>query len=135
MPPRLMIHEENPKDVIFKNIGMTKHLKIPGFELFGNRVLVGIYEMPEKTRSGIIMPDKVRDENLHQGKAGLILAMGHAAFVSDEHFNFGPDKFEVGDWCLMFVSHGLRCAINGVPCRILRDQDITMRIPAPDQVY
>lgn len=130
-----MIHEENPRDALFKKIGMTKDLKIPGFTIFGNRVLVGIYEMPEKTKSGIFMPDRVRDENLHQGKAGIILAMGHAAFVSDSAFDFGPDKFEVGDYCLMFVSHGLRCAVNGVSCRVVRDQDLTMKVPSPDAIW
>lgn len=135
MPPRLMAHEENPKDIIFKNVGMTKDLQIPGFKLFGNRVLVGIYEMPEKTKSGLYIPDKSRDESLHQGKAAVVLAKGDSAFVSDSEFNFRSDNIEVGDWILLFVMHGMRCAINGAQCRIIRDQDITMKIPAPDQVW
>ena len=131
----LMKHAENPRDVIYKKIGMTKDLIIPGFTLMGNRVLVGLYERPEVTTSGIHLPDKYRSEDLHQGKSGLVLALGHAAFVSDDTFNFGPDKLKVGDWCMLFVSHGLRCSVNGQPCRIIRDQDITMAIPAPDTVW
>jgi co-chaperonin GroES (HSP10) len=131
-----MVHEEDPKDVIFKQVGMTKDLKIPGFTLFGNRVLCGIYEMPEKTRSGIIMPDRSRDESKHQGKAWLVLALGPTAFVSDDQFTFGPEhKLEVGDWCMGFVSLGMQCTINGQLCRLVRDQDIPFKIPFPDQVW
>ena len=135
MPPMRMVHEVDPREVIYKKIGMTKDLIIPGFTLMGNRVLVGLYERPEKTASGIHLPDKYRSEDLHQGKSGLVLALGHSAFKTDDHFDFGPDKLKVGDWCMLFVSHGLQCAVNGVPCRIIRDQDITMAIPAPDQVW
>ena len=135
MPPMLMVHDEDPKEVIYKKIGMVKG-KIPGFQLMGNRVLMAIYEMPEKTKSGLFIPDKSRDENLHQGKAALIVALGPTAFVSDERVHFNEEEIlKVGDFVMGFVSHGLRCSINGYPCRIIRDQDITMKIPAPDAIW
>ena len=135
MPPMLMQHDQDPRDLIYKKIGMKKDLTIPGFKLLGNRVLIGVYERPVQTKSKLYIPDATRAEDSHQGKAGLVLALGHAAFVSDDTFNFGPDKLEIGDWIMLFVSHGLRCFVNGQLCRIIRDQDITMRIPSPDQVY
>lgn len=135
MPFALMEHSEDPRNEIYKTVGITKEGKIPGFELHGNRVLVGIYTRPEKTKSGIYMPDKTRDEDKHQGKAGLVLAKGHSAFVSDQEFDFGADNVELGDWVMLFVSTGLSCNVNGQPCRVLRDQDIVMKIPAPDSVF
>jgi len=135
MPPMLMTHTTDPRDDIYKKIGMKRDLTIPGFYLYGNRVLIGIYLRPEKTKSGIILSDQTRDEDKHQGKAGIVLAMGHSAFKSDDHFSFGPDELKVGDWIMLFVSHGLKCAVNGQECRIIRDQDITMKIPAPDAVF
>ena len=131
----LMEHTEDPRNEIYKKVGISKDGVIPGFELHGNRVLVGIYKRPEKTKSGIYLGDATRKEDEYQGKAGLVLAKGHSAFVSDDEFDFGPDNVDVGDWVLLFVSHGLSCNINGLSCRIVRDQDISMKIPSPDAVF
>lgn len=135
MPFMLMEHSEDPRDVIYKQVGIDKKGEIPGFKLHGNRVLVGIYKRPEKTKSGILLVDKTRDEDKFQGKAGLVLAKGHSAFQSDDEFNFGPDSLEVGDWVMLFVSQGISCSVNGQECRVIRDQDIVGKIPAPDAVF
>ena len=130
-----MQHESDPAAIIMKKVGMDKKGEIPGFKLFGNRVLVGVYERPEKTKSGLYLADKTRQEDEHQGKAALVLMKGEAAFQSDKNFDFLGDNLEVGDWVMLFVSHGLKCYVNGQLCRIIRDQDLTMKIPSPDQVY
>ena len=135
MPFMLMEHDEDPAQVIYKKVGMTKAGIIPGFQLFGNRVLLGLYERPQKTKSGLYLADKTRQEDEHQGKAAVVLMKGPTAFVSDFHFDFGADSLDVGDWVMMFVSHGLKCMVNGQLCRIIRDQDITMKIPYPDTVF
>lgn len=135
MPFMLMEHSEDPRQVIYKKIGMNKAGEIPGFTLHGNRVLIGLYERPNKTKSGIVLSDQTRREDEYQGKAALVLLKGHSAFKSDDYFSFGPDDLEVGDWVLSFVSLGIKCVVNGQLCRIVRDQDITMKIPAPDAVY
>lgn len=129
------VHEIDPKEQIFRQVGMTKDGKIPGYRLHGNRVLVGVYERPEKLESGIILSDVTRKEDMHQGKAGLVLMLGHSAFQSDDHFEFGPDHADVGDWISLWVSEGRSIIVNGQLCRILRDQDVNMVIPSPDAVY
>lgn len=134
MPPMLMQHDVDPRDEIYARVKM-KNGQIPGFELLGNRVLVGIYMRPEKTKSGIFLGEQTRAEDRHQGKAMVVLAKGPSAFVSDAHFDFHDQKLDVGDWCMVFVSTGISCSVNGQPCRVVRDQDIAMRIPAPDLVY
>ena len=135
MPAALMQHDEDPADVIFKKIGMKKPGELPGFRLFGNRILVGIYERPEVTKSGIHLPDKTRDEEKYQGKAAVVLMKGHSAFKSDDNFNFGSDDLQIGDWVTLSVTDGRAITINKTSCRIVRDQDIVMKIPAPDQVW
>jgi co-chaperonin GroES (HSP10) len=135
MPPMLMQHDADPASAIKSKVGMNKKGEIPGFKLFGNRILVGVYERPEKTKSGIFLTDNQRKEDEHQGKAALVLMKGEAAFQSDKNFDFMGDNLEVGDWVMLFVSHGLKCYVNGQLCRIVRDQDLTMKIPSPDQVY
>lgn len=133
MPAMPMIHSEDPAEVLFKKVGM-KHGKIPGFELMANRILLGLYVRPEKTKSGIILSDNTRAEEKYQGKAAVVLALGPSAYVDDDNFRFLGQKLEVGDWCVLHVTDGRAISINGAECRIIRDQDISMRIPSPDQV-
>jgi co-chaperonin GroES (HSP10) len=127
--------KDDPANKIYDKIGMTDTGEIPGCELLGNRVLLGIYERPEKTKSGIYLSDATRKEDEYQGKAAIVLAKGPTAFQSDEYHDFKGQNLEIGDWVMLFVSHGLKCVVNGQLCRIIRDQDITMKIPAPDAVY
>ncbi len=134
MPPMLMSHDEDPRQLIFDKIGMKKGV-IPGFTLFGNRVLLGVYERPSKTKSGIILADQTRNEDQHQGKAAVVLMKGPTAFVSDAHYDFQGQDVEVGDWVTLWVGDGRRLFLNGQLCRIIRDQDINMKIPSPDQVF
>jgi co-chaperonin GroES (HSP10) len=136
MPFMLMEHTEDPAQIIFKKVGINKSGKIPGFNLLRNDVLVGIYQRPTKTKSGIHLADSTVREDEHQGKAALVLALGPTAFVSDDHFQFHENqKVEVGDWISLWVSEGRKIVVNGQLCRVIRDQDIVMTIPSPDSVF
>lgn len=134
MPAMPMQHVEDPVEVIFKKVGM-KNGKVPGFELMANRVLLGLYVRPEKTASGLLLTQQTRAEEKFQGKAAVVLAKGPTAFVSDSNFDFKNQNVEVGDWVALWVTDGRAISINGAECRVIRDQDITMTIPSPDQVY
>ena len=135
MPFMAMKHDDDPRKGIFDKIGMKKIGALSGFELFGNRVLIGIYERPKVTKSGIHLADQTIREDEHQGKAGLVLACGPTAFVSDSNYDFSDQKVEPGDWVAIFVSEGRKIVINGQLCRIVEDQHITLKIPAPDAVF
>lgn len=128
-------HEIDPAEKILKQIGMTELGKLPGFQLFGNRILVGIYERPEKLESGVFLSDTTRREDEHQSKAALVLMMGHSAFKSDAAFDFGPDTLAPGNWVTLFINDGRKIVVNGQLCRLIRDQDVICRIPIPDVVY
>lgn len=129
-----MKHVEDPAQVVFEKAGMKKG-KIPGVELMANRVLLGIYELPEKTDGGIIIPQSTKKENKYQGKAAVVLAKGPTAFVSDDHFDFRGQTVEIGDWVSLSVTDGKAIKVNDADCRLIRDQDISMKIPGPDTVY
>ena len=130
MPPMRMIHSVDPAKELLNKIG-----KLDGFELFGNQVLIAVYERPEKTKSGIILADVTRQEDTFQGKAGLVVALGPSAFVSDENYNFRGQSVRVGDWVAIFVSDGRQITVNGQLCRLVEDQFVRLKIPAPDTVY
>jgi len=131
-----MVHTIDPAKEIYDKIGMKKPGELPNFKMMGNRVLLGIYNRPEKTAGGIIITETTRAEERYQGKAALVLMLGPTAFVSDDHFVFAEEgKVAVGDWVSLSVTDGRAIRINGQDCRIIRDQDISMKIASPDSVY
>lgn len=130
MPPMLMKHDDDPARVIFDKIG-----DLSKFEIFGNQLLVGIYIRPEKTKSGLYLSDKTRNEDAYQGKAAVVLKKGPSAFVSDANYDFKGQNVEVGEWIASFVSDGRSIMLNGQLCRIIEDHHIRLKIPAPDMVF
>ena len=131
MPFMPMSHDdEDPADTIRKKIG-----SLEGFTLFGNQVLLGVYERPQKTKSGIFISDQTRNEDRHQGKAGLVLLKGPTAFISDANYDFKGQNVDIGDWVAIFVSDGRAITIAGQLARIVEDQYVRLKIPAPDVVF
>lgn len=130
MPPMLMSHLIDPAEDIFQQIG-----KLDEYKLTGDQVLLGVYKRPEKTKSGIILSDKTRDEDEHQGKAGLVLKMGPTAFKYDGTFAYEGPIPKIGDWVAVWVVDGRKININKVLCRIVSSEQIRMIIPAPDVVF
>ena len=72
--------QSDPKRALLDSIGSDW---LDSIEIFHNQVLVATYIEPEKTRGGIIRPDRTLAENRFQGKAALVLKMGPLAFVDD----------------------------------------------------
>src|ERR1035437_4830590 len=130
MPPMRMVHTVDPAKELLAKIG-----NLDDFELFGNQVLIAVYQRPEKTKSGIILADVTRQEDAYQGKAGLCVKLGPAAFVSDDQYDFRGQKVSVGDWVAIFVSDGRKITVRNVLCRIVEDHHVRLRIPAPDVIW
>jgi len=126
----LMAHDEDPAEIIFKKVG-----NLDKFELFGAQVLLGVYMRPKVTKSGIHLADSTIREDEHQGKSALVLKKGPAAFVSDENYDFHGQDVAVGDWVAIFVSDGRKIVVNGQLCRLVEDQFIRLKIPAPDVIF
>lgn len=132
MPAVAMLHEKDPKQALIDKIGSVEEV-----ELFHTQVLVAVYIRPEQTRGGIILTEQNRDEDKHQGKLGLILKTGPAAFQGDDKWSW-PEGVGVGDWVFFRASDGWAMTVNGHRdnlCRVLADVDIKGRIQHPDQVW
>jgi hypothetical protein len=119
----------NPKQAILKEIGDLSKLI-----LFNDDVLIGTYIRPEKTSGGIIRPDANVEEDVWQGKVGLILKFGGSAFVdtSDYKFTLVP---KIHDWAVYFIGDAKALTINGLPCRLVRDVNIRMIVDDPQVVF
>lgn len=141
MPYMKMVHDVDPREVIYKQIGAktdkkTGAITIPGIHLKQNHVLVGVYMRPDKTKSGLYLSDQTRKEDEHQGKAALVLALGPSAFVSDEEREFLPEQIsKVGDWVSLWVQDGRKINIRGQICRVIADQDIWVGTDEPDSIF
>lgn len=125
-----MRHEKDPAQEIHSKVGDLKAV-----DLYFNQVLIGIYVRPNVTKSGIHLADRTRDEDLYQGKVGLVLKKGPMAFKDDETMQFNGQNVAVGDWIVFRPSDGWQLSVNGTACRVLRDIDIKARVAAPDVIW
>lgn len=126
-----MVHDVDPAKLVMKDAG-----DLSGIELFANQVLLGVYKRPEKTQSGLYLSDTTRGEDEHQGKVGLVLKLGPQAYVDSDEYHFSDEeKVHVGDWVVMWVTDGRKIQLNGQLCRVVKDYEIRMRVPAPDVVF
>ncbi len=130
MPPMVMLHAEDPRDVVKKELG-----DIASVEIFNTQVLVAVYERPERTAGGIILADQTRGEDKIQGKVGLIVKMGPDAFHDPEQKWFRGVDMNIGDWVVFRPSDGWPVTINKKICRVLEDTHIRLRVDRPDRVW
>ena len=131
-----MKHAVDPRQEILNTIG-----DLSGFEIFHNQVLIAIYIRPETTKGGIIITNKIRDEDKWQGKVGLVLKKGPSAFIDESNQWFKGVNVEVNDWVITRASDGWSLTFNNrdtgedVLCRLVGDTVIRGRIPHPDAIY
>lgn len=138
MPAVAMSHDQDPREVLLNKAG-----NLDDIEIFGNDILVAIYQRPEKTKSGLILVDSTRSEDVHQGKLGLVLKVGPTAFIDENGERFRD--IAPGDWVFFRPSDGWRMTLNSlkgnyakddiVDCRMVSDVSIRGRVSHPDLVY
>jgi len=125
-----MLHEKDPKEVLLEQVG-----DISKIEVFNMQVLVAVYIRPEKTKSGLFLSDRARDEDRYQSKVGLIIRKGPTAFVDKDGEWFSGLEIKEGDWIVFRPSDGWNITVNGTLCRMLDDMSVRARIEHPDQVW
>jgi co-chaperonin GroES (HSP10) len=130
MPFMIMDHDKDPKQKLLDEIG-----DISAFEIFNNQILVAVYIRPNKTKSGIYLSDQSREEDKVQGKVGLVVKKGPAAFVDETSEWFKDISVEVNDWVVFRPSDGWSITVNNVLCRIIDDTAVRGKVDAPDRVW
>jgi len=130
MPFMIMDHATDPKQKLLDDIG-----DISAFEIFNNQILVAVYIRPNKTKSGIYLSDQLREEDKVQGKVGLVVKKGPAAFVDETSEWFKDISVEVNDWVVFRPSDGWSITVNNVLCRIIDDTAVRGKVDAPDRVW
>lgn len=130
MPQALMHHEVDPKESL-----LARFEKYGEFKLFHNQILCAVYKRPEKTKSGIHLPDQYLREDETQGKVGLVVQIGPDAFRSTDAWPFTGVDAQLHDWVVFRASDGWPINVNGVLCRILNDTSIRAKVSHPDTVW
>ena len=125
-----MMQSDDPKGDILAAIG-----SLEGCSVLNNQVLVAVYIRPEKTKGGIYLTDKMRDEDKYQGKIGLIVKMGPEAYSDDSGRWFNGMTIKEHDWIVFRPSDGWSLEVNGVLCRMIDDTSTKMTVPTPDMIY
>tara|TARA_R110000868_G_scaffold48011_1_gene156656 strand:- start:38 stop:460 length:423 start_codon:yes stop_codon:yes gene_type:complete len=108
---------------------------LSGVDVMFNMLLLAIYIRPEKTAGGIFRPTANVQEDVWQGKSGLVLKRGPNAFEDDGEYNFHGQDVKVGEWCVFKVGDAWSVNINNVPCRLVRDSNIRMKVKDPTIVF
>ena len=100
----------------------------------GWRILILPYRGQGKTDGGILLPDKVVEEQKVSTQVGYVLKVGPLAYAD-------PTKFPSGPWCqekdwVMFARYaGSRFQIDGGEVRILNDDEILSTILDPEDIH
>jgi co-chaperonin GroES (HSP10) len=130
MPAMLMEHDVDPRKKLMEEMGDLSKV-----EVFNNQILVAVYLRPEKTKSGLYMPDAHRDEDKYQSKVGLVLKKGPMAFDDNTGQWFNGVTINTNDWIVFRPSDGWSITINGVICRMIDDVNVRGRVDHPDRVW
>jgi co-chaperonin GroES (HSP10) len=126
-----MVHDADPKEAIWNDVG--RH--VGAMRVMGARILVAVYVPPEKTKSGLYLTSKSRDEANYQGKVGLVLKLGPLAFQEDPTHRFGPDTPKPGDWVVFSVGETFAFELGERRCRCVEDVDVQMIVQQPDSIW
>lgn len=108
---------------------------VDDIDVMFNMVLVAIYIRPERTSGNIIRPDSNVVEDLWQGKVGLVIKHGPDAFQDDEVSHFHGQKVLPGEWCAFRIGDSWQLNINDVPCRLIEDSHIKLKVRDPSVVF
>lgn len=121
----------DPKEEILKQLG-----NLDGFHIMGDMALVAHHIRAEKTKGGIIRPDSNVEEDIWQGKVGLLVKVGTTAFADTSDFSFAQaDVPDIHDWVVFKVGDAWQLQVNGVPCRLVRDVNIRGIVEDPNIIF
>jgi len=121
---------------------------IAEIEIAQNEVLLAIYRRPDTTPGGIALAAQTLKEDVYQGKVALVVKIGAACNFQQENpydgMKFSLD-IKLHDWVVVRPSDTWALDINGnasglriedfVPCRLVRDKHIRLRVSNPQVIW
>lgn len=121
----------DPRAAILAAVGDISDAKV-----CSDLVLLGTYIRNEKTSGGIIRPIDTVKEDEYQGKVGLVLKRGPAAYAEyADGGNDGAQNAELHTWVVYQIKDAWPVQIHGTPCRFVPYDKIRMVINDPAMVF
>lgn len=110
--------------------------KLKGFRIAGADLLVATFIPSERTKGGIIVPIKSQQENIFQGKVGLVLQLGPIAFRRDR-FNCPWDGLvaKVDDWVMFRPADAWDAYFGDVSVKALDHESVRAIVSDPTIIY
>jgi hypothetical protein len=123
----------DPKQEILDKLG-----DLSWYEICNNEVLIAIYQRPEMTAGGIVLPRSNLQEDLYQAKAHLVVRIGPSC-------DFPMVPIKLYDWVAVRPADGWAVDVNGrpgsfdrkdfYPCRMMYDKFIRAKISDPRWIW
>lgn len=98
---------------------------IPGYH-----IMVRPVSIREKTKGGIFLPDKVKDDISYLTTVGKVIKIGESAYQDTGKFPHGP-WCQVGDYVCYGKLTGQKFVFKGVKLLLIYDDQIIMRVGDP----
>lgn len=125
----------NIADLNDKVVAIKKKVgDLSGIDVMYNMVLLAAFVRPNKTKGGLYRPQSNVEEDIWQGKVGLVMKHGPDAFQDDETMSFNGQKAELDEWVVFKVGDAWQLTINDWPCRLVRDSAIRMKTDNPSTI-
>jgi len=102
-------------------------------ELPGYHILVRPVTIKTKTKGGIILPEKARDDISYLTTVGRVLKVGVLAYEDTSKFLAGP-WCRVGDYVCYQKLVGTKFVYKGIKLLLLFDDQILMKIDNPEDL-
>lgn len=104
----------------------------------GHKILVMIPTAEEKTKGGILLPDKERDLSQSASPVAYVVALGPSAYTPHTRFPAGP-WCQPGDWVILQSYSGSRIRIkadDGIEYefRLINDDVVQATVEDPTEI-
>lgn len=112
-------------DAIDPEVGLDELPEIPGYH-----VLVRPFSVKEKTKSGIYIPDSIKDDIAYLTTVGQVIVVGDLAYEDKTKFPKGPWCKE-GDFVCYGKHTGTKLFYQGQRFILLFDDQVIMKVSSP----
>jgi co-chaperonin GroES (HSP10) len=115
---------------------VTRDPRIP--KPVGHKLLVMVPTAEEKTRGGILLPDKERDLSQTASPVVYVVALGPDAYDDHRRFPSGP-RCAAGQWVIVQSFSGSRMKIKGddgieYEFRLINDDAVQATVEDPSEI-
>lgn len=98
------------------------------------QVVVRLYTTPEKTKGGVFLTAKIREDEQYKTIVGLVVKVSPAAYKDIRYKDMDGPACKVGDWVVIARHSGLRMKYNGLPIFCTKEDGIELIVKDPRSI-